>query len=451
MSDMMNDPTLSPLDRQWVVSFQAAVDELLSKRGFSPELSLFTVASTIGLDVSNLHKEGTLLYALWVVILNSLQKYVTPADMKYPSIESFLDAYPGWFTNDSDYEKRYLWLAANWMNILFRMITARKNKGLVLQVVPKLIEGWDAKYVTGSGQTKATANRVHIFETEGNTKANQRGKAKAKKKPAKEEKEPGAVKTKTVKRKRDSPSPSNDDEDSVPAAPPAAFSFTQPFGSVAQYRGQRSGVSQVLPGGAASMQMPLAQRASRRLNSEGSTDAESGGSLNLNEDIKNTFAAWQEATENFGLGLLNLSRSNSYMNNGLARNVEQQLTDPMDYQRGFSWTEIPLVPTSLSTTTSSTGAGGFGPSGPAGGPLHFSPPQNQHQQLLHHNQALNLGGVPMSPQPAIFPPPSVFPPPEQPNGEAGESTAAPQDRTSSLEVGAIVPNAQILDLFKGYK
>ena len=196
MSDMMNDPTLSPLDRQWVVSFQAAVDELLSKRGFSPELSLFTVASTIGLDVSNLHKEGTLLYALWVVILNSLQKYVTPADMKYPSIESFLDAYPGWFTNDSDYEKRYLWLAANWMNILFRMITARKNKGLVLQVVPKLIEGWDAKYVTGSGQTKATANRVHIFETEGNTKANQRGKAKAKKKPAKEEKEPGAPKAK---------------------------------------------------------------------------------------------------------------------------------------------------------------------------------------------------------------------------------------------------------------
>lgn len=433
MSDMMNDPTLSPLDRQWVMSFQAAVDELLSKRGFSPELSLFTVASTIGLDVSNLHKEGTLLYALWVVILNSLQKYVTPADMKYPSIESFLDAYPGWFNNDSDYEKRYLWLAANWMNILFRMITARKNKGLVLQVVPKLIEGWDAKYVTGSGQTKATANRVHIFETEGNTKANQRGKAKTKKKPAKEEKEPGAPKAKTVKRKRDSPSPSNDDEDSLPVAPPvpSAFAFTQPFGSVAQYRGQRSGVAHVLPGG-----VPLAQRTSRRINSEGSTDVEdSGGVLHLNEDIKNTFAAWQEATENFGLGLLNLSRSNSYMNNGLARNVEQQLTDPMDYQRGFSWTEIPLVPTSLSTTTSSTGV--------AGAPLNFSPPQ-QHQ-------GLSLGGVPLSPQPAIFPPPSVFPPPEQPNGEAVESTVAPQDRTSSLEVGAIVPNAQILDLFQGYK
>ena len=344
--------------------------------------------------------------------------------MKYPSIESFLEAYPGWFQNDSDYEKRYLWLAANWMNILFRMITARKNKGLVLQVVPKLIEGWDAKYVTGSGQTKATASRVHIFETEGNTKANQRGKAKAKKKPtaaSREDKDPNA---KPKKRKRD-PSP-NDDESSIPSTSgaAAAFSFTQPFGSVAQYRGQRNIAAHVMPPVPAVMQRPSRRSAT----GDGSTDVEEGGALHLNEDIKNTFAAWQEATENFGLGLLNLSRSNSYMNNGLARNVEQQLTDPMDYQRGFSWTEIPLVPTSLSSTTSNTANG-------AGlGRQQITPPQG----------GFAMGGLPLSPQGSLFPPPEL--PVEDPT-----IASNPQDRTSSLEVGSIVPNSQILDLFKGYK
>eukprot|EP01032_Pedospumella_encystans_P025659 gene25659-28991_t len=433
MSDLMNDPTLSPLDRQWVVSFQAAVDDILAKRGFSPDLSLFTVASTIGLDVSNLHKEGTLLYALWVVILNALQKYVTPEDMKYPSIESFLEAYPGWFTNDSDYEKRYLWLSANWMNILFRMITARKNKGLVLQVVPKLIEGWDAKYVTGSGQTKATANRVHIFETEGNTKANQRGKAKAKtskKTSSVSSKEEGSATAKPKKRKRNNHLDDDEEEEEEDFAPaPSVFSFTQPFGSVAQYRGQRNANTASNTGVVVVPPMPTSQRSSRRLQSGGSTDIESSsgnGSLNLNEDVKNTFAAWQEATENFGLGLLNLSRSNSYANGGLARNVEQQLTDPMDYQRGFSWTEIPLVPSSLSTTTSSTGYG-----------VGSTP---QSGAFLGQGQG-EYGGL--SAPAAVFSPP-IFPPPEV-------DTTEPREGASSLEVGTIVPSAQILDLFQGYK
>jgi hypothetical protein len=44
------------------------------------------------------------------------------------------------------------------------------------------VEGWQAKYVTGSGQTAATASRVHIFETEGETHANhRRGRTKTKK------------------------------------------------------------------------------------------------------------------------------------------------------------------------------------------------------------------------------------------------------------------------------
>lgn len=408
MADMMCDPTLSALDRQWVVNFETAVNDLLSKKGFTSELSLFTVSSTIGLDVSGLHKEGTLLYALWVVILNCLQKYVTLDDFKYPTIESFLEAYPGHFQNESEYEKKYLWLSANWMCILFRMITARKNKGLVLQVVPKLIEGWDAKYVTGSGQTKATANRVHIFETEGNTKANQRGKVKAKKKPSSgESKSPRTGVEKPQKRKREPVTIPAPYEVTMPANP-SAFAFTQPFGSVAQYRDRRN-VATPAP-------VPVS---TKRPTSEGSTDGEETASLN--EDVKSTFAAWQEATENYGLGLLNLSRSNSYMGNGLARNVEQQLTDPMDYQRGFSWTEIPVVPGTLSAATSFTGMG-------MGGPSALT-------TALNFNTAGYTYG-------------SLFPPAES---DSSDAPIVPTGTSGNKEVGEIVPTSDIMDIFKGYK
>jgi hypothetical protein len=323
-------------------------------------------------------------------MLHSLQKYITiAADFKYPTVDSFLAAYPGFFQNESEYEKKYLWLAANWMGILFRMITARKNKGLVLYVVPKLIEGWDAKYVTGSGQTKATANRVHIFETEGNTKANQRGKAKGKKRSVEGNASPRPVVPKVKKPKRD---PVVYEQFGGPVN---SFAFTEPFGSTARYREQRHA--------AVSAPMPLRSRASH---SDSYTDIEEVGSLN--DDVKTTFAEWQKATENFGLGLLNLSRDNSFMGNGLAKNVDQQLTDPLDYQRGFSWTEIPVAPVPLSTANSTA--------------MGFSP------------QGMNGGGLSMA---------SMFP--QDNEGSLGGPSKL------NLEVGSVVSGSALQDMFQGYK
>jgi hypothetical protein len=46
-------------------------------------------------------------------------------------------------------------------------------------VIPKLIEGFDAIYITGSGQTKQTADRVKIYETEGGITPTKRFKWKA--------------------------------------------------------------------------------------------------------------------------------------------------------------------------------------------------------------------------------------------------------------------------------
>lgn len=72
------------------------------------------------------------------------------------------------------------------MNVFFNYVPAKKNKGLILQVIPRLIEGWKVKYITGSGQTVATKDRVHIYETEGHVKPFHRGKDRNKLNASKE-------------------------------------------------------------------------------------------------------------------------------------------------------------------------------------------------------------------------------------------------------------------------
>jgi hypothetical protein len=490
INDLLNDSNLSMEDKDWVLKFQFAVKEFLGSRGFTPELSLFTIAISIGLDVTTLNKEGILLYALWVVFLSELDKYITEADYKYPTVESFLEAYAGRFSDETESEKRCLWTTANWMNILFRIITARKNKGLVIQVLPKLIEGWDSKYVTGSGQTKATANRVHLFETEGNTKANHRGKMKAKKKSASasddgEEGEESPVDHDAKPRKKRArvqqqqtqpkkfPSYTNTISGLSAVTLPSmngSFAFTEPFGTVGRQRGARAQYVGSNASGSGS-----GSGGSRR--SSGGVDAPGlvlsgavemgssvGGEVGLNDDVKKTFAAWQEATENYGLGLLNLSRSNSFVNNGLARNVEQQLTDPMDYQRGFSWTEIPT-----------TVLGGRSESTMSVGALHGG---NVVTRAGSVNNGLGLGsgagtglGMALSPSSAF---PMPFPPPEDAacavplaaqlsdisdvtaigavgSGSGGFAPAFSDGSScSSKPLGSVIGAADILDMFKGY-
>jgi len=143
--------------------------------------SLQAVAAAAEIDLNNIPKEGVLIQALWVAFLNTVKQKVPLSSLKYPTLESFRDAYGSYFANYQDGALLNLWQTANWMNELFRHIPARKNKGLAMAIVPKVVEGWYAKYITGSGQTKATADRVHIFETEGDVKPNHRGKTKSRK------------------------------------------------------------------------------------------------------------------------------------------------------------------------------------------------------------------------------------------------------------------------------
>lgn len=185
MQALLEEPSFSETDREWIAKFYEEVEHRVKEEGgegIHQELNLFDIADTIGLELSSLHKEGLLMYALWVTLLTVLKKHSSLSDLKYPTLQAFHEAYNGLYSYEDEEEQHRLWQTANWMSVLFTLIMARKNKGLAMQVVPKLVEGWHTKYVTGSGQTRLTANRVHLFETEGGTKANHRGKVKPKKK-----------------------------------------------------------------------------------------------------------------------------------------------------------------------------------------------------------------------------------------------------------------------------
>jgi hypothetical protein len=88
----------------------------------------------------------------------------------------FLSTYGEHFSMHSKEEQTKLFYTANWMTTFFNWVPAKKNKGLILQVIPRFVEGSNVKYVTGSGQTTATKDRVFLYESEGNVKPFQRGR-----------------------------------------------------------------------------------------------------------------------------------------------------------------------------------------------------------------------------------------------------------------------------------
>lgn len=106
-------------------------------------------------------------YILFVLLKLLKQVFSSDASMKYPTLDNFQVAYDGAFNSRSVEEQLKLRNTANWMHILFQIIPAKKNKGLVLAVVSRFVEGFGVNYITGSGQTEATADRVRLYETEG--------------------------------------------------------------------------------------------------------------------------------------------------------------------------------------------------------------------------------------------------------------------------------------------
>ena len=147
--------------------FRAGALARASQRGIEHDWNLVSVAEEAEVNLFQYSRDAEMLSSIWVTFLSITRDHFPPDALKYTTLVDFLSVYPDFAHLPAD-EQRNLWQTANWMSVLFTMIPAAKNKGLVLAVIPQLIEGPGAKYITGSGQTEATAARVHIYEREGN-------------------------------------------------------------------------------------------------------------------------------------------------------------------------------------------------------------------------------------------------------------------------------------------
>jgi len=120
-----------------------------SERIYDPNYSSIERLYDDVLDDINIPKKSlkkgddALINALYVCLLDLFKLKLTDADLKYTTREQFLKAYEGKFDFESEHEKTLLWQTANWMSVLFKMVTARKNTGLTIQVIPRLLEGWE--------------------------------------------------------------------------------------------------------------------------------------------------------------------------------------------------------------------------------------------------------------------------------------------------------------------
>ena len=117
------------------------------KDGISTLQSLFQdILDDLGVSKKSLKKgEDAVLNALYICILDMLKDKLEAEDFKYPTRVDFMLAYGKKFVNESDKEKELLWQSANWMCILFKMVKANANLGLTIEVISKLLEGWNGK------------------------------------------------------------------------------------------------------------------------------------------------------------------------------------------------------------------------------------------------------------------------------------------------------------------
>lgn len=106
--------------------------------------------------------------------------------LKYNNLSEFLEIYPEFNNGTDQYELVKLMQNANLMASAVTFLIPSQNKGIIMNIVPRLTEGPHVKYITGGGSSKATIDRVFLFEREGNTTLKKRSTSKRNKKKSKE-------------------------------------------------------------------------------------------------------------------------------------------------------------------------------------------------------------------------------------------------------------------------
>ena len=182
VDDILKDTSLSQPTLQ---KFVDTAKEIVKNANVSNNYETWNLEAVLNAAEITKHtwtKENIMSVALWVLFFAITGEHYPTAQLKYQDVNSFLKAYEGYFNDIDPAEQEMLKDEANWFKVVSTLLPPSKNKGLTIQIVPRLVEGWYAKYVTGSGQTEATKRRVHIFEKEGGVVPCGRGRSPQKKK-----------------------------------------------------------------------------------------------------------------------------------------------------------------------------------------------------------------------------------------------------------------------------
>ena len=127
----------------------------------------FDVAASLNLDVLSMKQldEKRRCFEAALVMLLSLREEGKRA--MWSDVSVFLDAYPMFQCITDACELRALLHFRNLTKVTLMLLHPLNKKAHIMDLVTRICEGRDVKYVTGSGEKKSTRRRVLIYEKEG--------------------------------------------------------------------------------------------------------------------------------------------------------------------------------------------------------------------------------------------------------------------------------------------
>jgi len=122
-----------------------------------------TIGHALGISpLSRFNEQFLLLEASFILLMASNSDVVS----QFMSMEEFLNSYED-FKYQSTVEQEKLLAFRNMMVVAVKLIPPKLQKAHLLDIVTRITEGREVKYITGGGQTPATSRRVVIYEDVG--------------------------------------------------------------------------------------------------------------------------------------------------------------------------------------------------------------------------------------------------------------------------------------------
>ena len=111
--------------------------------------------------------EDEKLIMLEAVVIILLSFHPEVCSYKYIDNNALIARYPEFESTSRSSDLDKLRGFANFMNFTFYFVTAKLNRQHVFNIVTRITEGKDVRYVTGTGKTQSTSDRVLIYNREG--------------------------------------------------------------------------------------------------------------------------------------------------------------------------------------------------------------------------------------------------------------------------------------------